>query len=331
MQKLLNNLSFFGIIKKTIKSNRSGFILDYIKLISHYSDNYSSKIFFKRLTSATNDFYLMYIYEYDKELEHFSDTFLKYLPFYIRNEDYFAALDETNDIDNLLVSRSKSLRRNSTIIPQRTIATDGIYGELFLDFYLRIVKRRNAILTYANKRSFDSNYETTGPDNVVYYVDSDGKINICICEAKFVGGAAGAKNCLVEDIVGNSTKVGHVTKDYLNDYFQFIVEKGSNISYSDKNIFRPFLSDLNSQLDSGNDFLSVITKHNICVNFVFFAIFDSTKKDPNKLNDHYEEIYENCKTNVGKLGITNYKIEIVFIPTTNNTMTIKQAMEKAYE
>ena len=112
---------------------------------------------------------------------------------------------------------------------------------------------------------------------------------------------------------------------------QFIVEKGSNISESDKKVFRPFLSDLNSQLDNGNDFLSVIINHNVCVNFIFFAIFDSTKKFPDNLKDHYTEIYENCKTNVEKIGVKNYKIEIVFIPTTNNTMTIKQAMEKAYE
>lgn len=305
--------------------------MDYIKLISHYESRYSSKIFMTRLKSSEKDFYVMYIYEFDKELEHFSDTFLKYLPFYIRNEDYFFALNDANDIDDFLISRSKSLRRNSKLIPQRTIETDGIYGELFLDFYLRIVNKRNAILTYANKRSFDSNYETTGPDNIVYYLDSAGGINICLCEAKFVGGAANAKNCLVEDIIGNATQNGHITKEYLNDYFQFIVEKGSNISESDKKVFRPFLSDLNSQLDNGNDFLSVIINHNVCVNFIFFAIFDSTKKFPDNLKDHYTEIYENCKTNVEKIGVKNYKIEIVFIPTTNNTMTIKQAMEKAYE
>ena len=284
-----------------------------------------------RLASTAHEFYLMYIYDYNKELEYFADTFLKYLPFYVRNEDYFFNIDESADLDELLTKRSRSLRRNSKIIPQRTIATDGIYGELFLDFYLRIVNKRKAILTYANKRSFDSNIETTGPDNVVYYIDSENQINLCICEAKFVKGAAGAKNCLIEDIIGDGTKVGHVSKEYLNDYFQFIVEKGYNITESDKKLFQPFLSALNSQLDAGNDFLSVIISHNLCVNFIFFAIFDSTKKEPSKLNAHYESIYETCKENVEKLAIKNYKIEIVFIPTTNDTMRIKQEMEKSYE
>ena len=35
-----------------------------------------------------------------------------------------------------------------------------------------------------------------------YYIDAEGKINICLCETKFVGGAANAKSSLVEDIVG---------------------------------------------------------------------------------------------------------------------------------
>lgn len=318
-------------------------LLDYNKLITHYVDNYSSKVFMTRLTEKSRNFYVMYIYDVDKELENFSETFLKYLPFYVRNNDYFVALDDVEDIDELLVSRSKSLRRNSRIIPQRKIDSDGIYGELFLDFYLRIVNNRNAILTFANKRSFNSNYETTGPDNIVYYIDSHSKINICICEAKFVVGASGAKSALVEDITGTPEipatptrskipeKPGHITEAYLNDYFQFIVEKGVNVSEEDKKIFKPFLSDLNKELDNGNDFLSVIIKHDICANFIFFAIFDSTKKEPEKLIQYYNEIYDTCKDYVEKLGLTNYKIEIVFIPTTNNTMTIKEAMEKAYE
>lgn len=305
--------------------------MDYIKLITHYEKNYSSKIFMTKLMSNVQDFYIMYVYKYDEELENFSDTFLKYLPFYVRNEDYFTYLNEADDLDKLLIDRSKTLRKNSKIIPHRTIATDGIYGELFLDFYLRIVNKRNAILTYANKRSFDSNYETTGPDNIVYFIDSHNKINLCICEAKFVVGASNAKKCLIEDIVGNQSKKGHISKEYLNDYFQFIVEKGVNISVKDREIFKPFLADLNNQLDVGNNFINVIVEHNICVNFMFFAIFDSTKKEPHKLIDYYNEIYEICKTKIYDLGIINYKIEIVFIPTDNDTMIIKQEMEKAYE
>ena len=67
------------------------------------------------------------------------------------------------------------------------------------------------------------------------------------------------------------------------------------------------------------------------MNFIFFAIFDSQKRSPDKLKDYYDEIYSQCVKNINAIGFTNYKIEIVFIPTENSTMDIKRAMEKSYE
>lgn len=308
--------------------------MDVSKLIEHYHNKYQRKIFDVKLEHKSQNAYIMYIYNYPFELENFSDTFLKYLPFYVRNSDYFEVIDDNEDIDAQLATRSKQMRRKSSIIPQRKISSDGIYGELFLDFYLRIVKARSAVITYANKRSFNSNNETTGIDNVVYYLDKSKNINICICEAKFVGGAANTKDDLLNDILGetsNSSKPAHISSEYLNDYFQFIVEKGNNIQEPDKTIFKSFFTDLNKQIDNGNNFVSVLISNNICVNFVFFAVFDSTKREPEKLETHYTEIYTACEQQIQKIGLSNYKIEIVFIPTENSTMTIKKTMEKQYE
>lgn len=308
------------------------------KLITYYLINYAHKVFLTRLSDEMQNAYIMYIYDYDQEFENFADTFLKYLPFYVRNSDYFQAIDEEDNVDAQLASRSISMRKNSQTIPQRKIESDGIYGELFLDFYLRIVRARNSVITYANKRSFASNYESTGPDSIVYYIDQNQKMNMCLCEAKFVGGAANAKNDLVEDIVGKPAtpdkkdgKPAHISASYINDYFQFVVEKGYHIQEPDKTLFKSFFADLNGQLDNGNDFVSILIRHNVCVNFVFFAIFDSKRRTPEKLKSHYDEIYSHCERNVKDIGFINYKIEIVFIPTENSTMDIKRAMEKLYE
>ena len=304
------------------------------KLIQHYHDKYEYKVFLTKLEHELQNAFIMYLYDYSSELDNFSETFLSYLPFYVRNNDYFEVIDNTEDIDEQLKIRSKQMRKKSSVIPQRPIASDGIYGELFLDFYLRIVKARAAVITYVNKRSFKSNYETTGPDNVVYYLDEEQQINICICEAKFVAGASNAKNNLLTDILGEhgtSAKPAHISTEYLNDYFQFIVEKGNNIQEPDRTTFKNFFNHLNQQLDNGNDFISILISDNICVNFVFFAIFDSTKRCPQKLEDYYKEIYSACEQQIQEIGLTNYKIEIVFIPTENTTMTIKEAMEKQYE
>ena len=312
--------------------------MDIDRLIAHYQSNYAHKVFLTKLSDEKQNAYIMYIHDYNQELDDFADTFLKYLPFYVRNSDYFKAIDEFGDVDIQLADRSKSMRRNSRVIPQRKIDSDGIYGELFLDFYLRIVSARNAVITYANKRSFSSNYESTGPDNIVYYTDTNGKINICLCEAKFVGGAANAKKDLIEDIVGkpaspekNDGKPAHITTSYLNDYFQFVVEKGYHIPEPDRSVFKAFFEDLNGQLDNGNNFVSILIQHNVCVNFVFFAIFDSKQRVPEKLKDHYDDIYNQCEQSVKTIGFSNYKIEIVFVPTENSTMDIKRAMEKSYE
>ena len=299
------------------------------QLIQHYLTNYKSKIFMTKLSIQENDAYLMYVYEYEKEFDNFAKTFLHYLPFYVGNDDYFDSINE-EDIELQLVKSSKYYRKRSTIIPHRTIETNGIYGELFLDFYLRIVRNRKLILTYASKRTFKSNDETKGFDNIVYFIDKN-VINMCLCETKFVSGASNAKSKLIEDIKGIDDKRGHVSKEFINDYIQFVVEKGNEIDSNDKDKFKTFINDVNHELMNGNtDLISLLNKHNICVNFVFFAIFDSIKKEPEKLSDYYYEIYNQCACEVNKIGINMYRVEIVFIPTDNKPIEIKRKIEDEY-
>lgn len=77
------------------------------QLVAHYKANYERKVFMTRLSHAMQNAYLMYIYDYPSELKNFADTFLAYLPFYIRNSDYFETVDENEDIDTQLITRSK--------------------------------------------------------------------------------------------------------------------------------------------------------------------------------------------------------------------------------
>ena len=299
------------------------------ELISYYANGNAKRIFLTKLDGKKGDAYIMYLHNFTSELQDFADTFLKYLPFYVRNSDQLFTIDK-NDVDAQLILRSKSIRKNSRVIPNRKTAQNGIYGELFLDLYLRIVRNRKAIITYASRRSYDSDCESKGPDNLVYYIDDAGDMNICLCEAKFVSGAAKSKAALLKDIVGEDGKPGHVSFKYINSFFQFVVEKGDSIQPDDRDKFKIFLRELNEELDNGNNFLSVLIKFNICMNFVFFSIFDSTKRSPFDLQAHYDEIYDACENEVKGMGVTNYRIEIVFIPTENDTMMIKEAVDKSY-
>ena len=49
----------------------------------------------------------MYLHNYVSELEDFAETFLKYLPFYVRNSNQLITIDENGDIDAQLITRSK--------------------------------------------------------------------------------------------------------------------------------------------------------------------------------------------------------------------------------
>lgn len=56
-------------------------------LISYYANGNAKKIFMTKLNGKKGDAYIMYLHNYASELEDFADTFLKYLPFYVRNSD----------------------------------------------------------------------------------------------------------------------------------------------------------------------------------------------------------------------------------------------------
>lgn len=304
--------------------------MDNEKLKKYYKGTHEKKIFHTKLFSDDSSAHIMYIYEYEKEIENFCSTFLCYLPYYVRNSDQLSTISD-DDTENDLINRSKKIRI-SKIVPQRKIEVDGLYGELFLDFYLRIVCNRKCLITYGMKKAFSvaQNEEARGHDNVVYYLDN-GKINICFCEAKFVSGASTAKTKLIEDINGATNKNnGHLSKDFLNDYIAFILEQNPSIDESDKSILNPFFEKLNAELDDTNDFVNVLIKFDVCCNFIFFAIFDSTRKEPQKLIEHYNEIFNEATKKIKDLGIINYKIEIIFIPTDSKPLRIKGAIQNIY-
>ena len=175
------------------------------------------------------------------------------------------------------------------------------------------------------------NEEAHGPDNVVYYIE-DKIINICFCEAKFVTGASNAKSKLLEDINGdNLGKKSHISNEFLNEYIAFMLGNNLNIDESDKILFNEFIDELNSRLDNDNNFVDSLIKLNVCCNFIFFAIFDSTKKEPDKLMTHYDSIYNDAELKIKSLGINNYKIEVIFIPTDSKPIIIKEEIRKNYE
>jgi len=315
------------------------------KLIEYFDLNFKFRIFEKQLNFNRQQYYILYQYDYHNELKSFKETFLYYLPFYVQNDDMLEMVDGSNDtfISSDLIKKSKWIWENSIIMPHRKAASNGIFGELFLDFFLRVVKKRKLIMTYASKREFNSNMETKGLDNVAYSFDENGQMHIYFCEAKFLETRTAVETQLIEDIIGakeikdsngeicKKEKIGHVTKDFLNKYIQFIVEKGDAIETKYREVFKEYLNYVNKNLSKGVDFVTILNKFGICVDFIFFAEFCCKKKDPAKFKKEYCAIYKECQNQVSVIGLEETNIEIVFIPIDNKSMTVKNEICKQYE
>lgn len=305
-------------------------------LEDYFEANHKNKIFFSRLTVDGKSFQVMYDYDKKEEVEKFVTNFIEYLPYYVYPADILEYLDLNRGISRALSDLSKNCWSGPNV-PTRDTKVNGIFGEVFLDFYERIVNKAKLASTYVSRRDFNSNYENKGFDNVLFLIN-DGEIEIVFAESKFVANKSSARDSLIKDIKGksdnNDTKDsgGHLTKSFLNNYMTFIIEKNSFFSDDDKRLLKPFLSELNLLLVQGKtDFVSFLIQKNIKINCVFFAIFKNTNADPNYYCDCYDVIEKEAKDHLEDMGFTNYNVEIVFIPTKAESMEIKGEIDGYYK
>lgn len=305
------------------------------KLKEYYSVKQMGKIFCTRLCVEGKTFCILYNYDKNDEIEKFISSFSEYLPYYVYNADILENIEISEDLSEKLRKISKKCWHGPNV-PSRNKKVNGIFGEVFLDFYERIVNKARLASTYASRRDFNSKSENKGYDNVLFAVN-DGAIEVIFAESKFVATKYSASNELVKDIKGETTenggqdRAGHLTKEYMNDYITFIVEKSSFFSDEDKRILKPFFRELNNVLinEDGN-FVSFLIEKGIRVNCVFFAIFQNLNTDPAAFLNEYEKIEAEAKNHLEAMGFKNYKIEIVFIPTVAQSLEIKGAIDGYY-
>lgn len=311
----------------------------YDDLISFFTANHVSKVFFERLSLTNGNPGLMYLYNTENELQNFRESFVTYLPLYINNEDFIDSMDITDDINDKLKKYSKRVWVESNIMPHRQVNVNGIYGELFLDIYLRIVSRISMLISYASKRSFKSNYESKGIDSLGYTFNGT-QIELYLSEAKFVKDKSAAKLDLLKDVRdGHSNTNGelipaHLTKEFLDQYFGFVLAKDISCPNEDrtriKSIFKEFNEKLN-KLENPKKFTELLIEENIKIKFICFAIFNASERHPDSLSTMYDELIDAIRNQFTQIGITNYEIEIIFIPTINSSMTIKEEITKFYD
>jgi len=311
-------------------------------LIEYFKDKHVTKVFFERLTLSNGNPGIMYLYNYNSELQNFKESFGLYLPIYVKNEDNLETMDFTDDIDAKLEYYSKRIWNESKVIAHRQTKINGIYGELFLDIYLRVVLKTKLLISYASKRSFNSGFESKGIDSMGYVFNGN-QIEIYLSEAKFVSNKSTVKKELLSDIkFGHSTTIdgvtktspAHLTKNFLDDYFGFVLDKDISCPMKDrtqiKSIFDYFNNEIN-KVGSSKKFTDLLIEKKIKVHFICFAIFKAEEKKPDELNEIYKEIMDAIATQFSIIGISNFSSEIIFVPTMNQSMEIKKEIDSFYE
>lgn len=311
-------------------------------LIQHFNDNHVSKVFFTRLTLSSGNPGIMYLYNTLNELQNFKESFSLFLPIYVKNEDNIETMDFKGDINSKLEMYSKRIWKESKVMAHRSINVNGIYGELFLDMYMTVVSKIKLLMSYASRRSFNSNFESKGIDSIGYLFNGT-QIELYLSEAKFVNDKYTAKTELLNDIENGHSKVldgkiitslAHLMKEFLDDYFGFVLDKDISCPNADrlqiKAVFDGFNEEIN-KIDNPKTFTELLIDQGIKINFICFAIFQATENHPDDLAKMYDDLITSIKNQFNAIGISNYSYEIVFIPTLNTSMTIKKEIDSFYD
>lgn len=306
------------------------------RLEKYFSTEHEKKIFCTKLCVEGKCFDILYDYDKKDEIDKFVSNFSEYLPYYVYNADTLECIDTEGDLSTILKGISKKCW-NGPNVPSRKKNVNGIFGEVFLDFYERIVKKATVACTYASRRDFNSNNENKGFDNVLFSINNN-NVEFVFAESKFVADKSSASSALVKDIKGETASKnkksikGHLTKDFMNDYITFVVEKNSYFSDSDKKMLKPFIEKLNDTLINHNgNFIEFLINNDVHINCVFFAIFMNKSVNPNDYVDAYDGIYSEAEKHLKDIGFKNYSIEIVFIPTESASIEIKGAIDEYYK
>ena len=298
-----------------------------------YKLNYEKKVFNSKKTHEEKTYYVLYLNAFEYESDNFVTTFVSYLPAYVKSNDNLNLIFDSDNVTKTLTTESCRIFKNSKVLAHRPARMDGLYGELFLDYYSRIIKEKKFFITYVAKRPYNVDLENYGYDQVYYSIEN-GNISLILAESKFVSNENSCEQSFLVDINGNEKEKSHFTKDYFNDYIGYVLEKGSFEEYDsedDKQKIIDFIKDLNMATLNGSNLIDYIVEHNIKVNIVLFGIFQNNNENITHFESSYENLEQELKNSLLSMGLINTEIEIVFIPTKSKSMDIKGANNKFYE
>lgn len=296
------------------------------KILEEYYSHVCAPLIFINETKINDEINAkIYLYNFSllEELYNFKKVFQEYLIYYIENYDMIERLVlpiTNNEISEYLVTKGKKIRTNP-IIPQRGVKINGLYGELFNDFYLRNICGNERFFGYISKRTYESgNNENKGIDNVVCNIKND-SLEIVLSEAKFLVNISASEK-------GLSSDTEHVDFNYINDYMNIAVKKQAELIPERAKILNDKINALNILIeDEDKNFIEAINELEYSIKFIYFAIFKNDDRNALNYEQNILEIIKNFNNKISETGILKYSIEIVFIPTFNESMVLKNEME----
>jgi len=270
----------------------------------------------------------VYLYNFQKEeeLQNFKKVFQEYIPFYVKNFDRILRYNLTendDEISTLLLNKAKNIKQREGILPARPIRINGIYGEVYNDFYVRNILENERLITYLSRRSYERpNSENQGIDVVACSLKDD-NIEIIFSEAKFVTDINSAGTKLKDDVKT------HVNKDYINNFLQFVMQKQGDAINERKLEINNKINEFNDLIeDEDITFIEALNQMNFSVKFIFFAVFNNEARESIMYEHKIKEIITEFNSKIQETEIRNYSIEVVFVPTFNSSMDLKNKMEE---
>lgn len=309
----------------------------FMRLRKYYERHCAPLIFYGEQRLENNDFCKMYFLDTttEKELKNYKKVFQEYLFLYVRNYDTlfnFDNLREERDEDRIsdaLYINGKKIWDDESLIITSNPITLGIYGELFDEFYLNVVKKENILLTYSTKNSFNTR-NIKGCDTIGAIWENDG-LTLILSECKFYTDIKNASDSLIDDILGSEKEKSHVTKEYINRYLNFVADKPHSIFSNNEDnkkiicMYEKINHDILNATD-GVTSIDILNKYKVKIRFDFFAIYCDDAYTPKERKQYYKNIVDAFNRQIIDTGIENYSMEIIFIPTKNSSPEVKRSM-----
>lgn len=297
-------------------------------LKEYYKRVCSPLIFINETNLENNKNAKVYLYDFkdEEELYNFKKVFQEYLPFYVRNFDRisrYKITDNDEEIGKMLLEKAKEIKFSSGSIPNRGTNIDGIYGEIYNDFYIRNVIDKDRLVSYLSRKSYERPRGENEGIDIVGCSLKDDKVEISFSEAKFMTDIYSAKDNLISD-----TET-HLDKEFINGFMNFVLQRQGDLINERTEIINEKINEFNGiKEDTGLSFIEVLNKLQFSVRFIYFAIFNNKHRDIVFYEGKIKEIINSFNSHIEKTGINNYEIEVVFIPTFNTSMTLKDKMEE---